>query len=375
MTPPTWVGTWGCAPQLTEPDNQPPAPGLTGNTLRQIVRSSIAGRRLRLELSNLFGDRPVTMHAVYIARAVDLGGVDVSTSRRLTFAGKTRVTIPETRTLLSDPFEFALAASSRIAISIEFGDVPTAITGHPGSRTTSFIERGHVGTAQTLSATTTDHWYYITGIDVETQGEAAAVVTLGDSLTDGRGSTTNGDDRWPDVLADRLQKNAATRNVAVLNQGLGGNAVLSSGLGPTAIERFERDVLGRSGVGWVIVAEGINDIGESGAPDIVGRLIGAYRHFVDAAHRKAIRIYGAPLLPLGGSHYDTEAREAARRAVNHWIRTSGEFDAVIDLEAAVRNPANPTQLHPAYDTGDGLHLNAAGYRAMGQAIPLSLFER
>ena len=192
---------------------------------------------------------------------------------------------------------------------------------------------------------------------------AAAVVTLGDSLTDGRGSTTNGNDRWPDNLSRRLRANAATANVAVLNQGIGGNAVVSGGLGPTATQRFTRDVLGQSGVRWLIVFEGVNDIcGSGGGPQAAHNLIAAYGQFIDLAHARGVRVYGATLTPIGGSHYDSAEHEAARQTVNTWLRSSGRFDAVIDLDAAVRDPANPTSLLATYDTGDHLHLNTAGYR-------------
>ena len=207
---------------------------------------------------------------------------------------------------------------------------------------------------------------------------SAAVVALGDSITDGRGSTTNGNDRWPDGLARRLQANPATAGVAVLNQGMGGNAVVSGGLGPTAMQRFANDVLGQRGVRWLIVLEGVNDIGAASGPAAAAAataLIAAFGRFVDLSHDRGIKVFGVPILPFGGSNYDSAAHRAARQTVNDWIRTSGKFDAVIDLDAAVRDPANPLKLLPAYDTGDHLHLTPAGYRAMADAVDLSLFTR
>jgi lysophospholipase L1-like esterase len=205
------------------------------------------------------------------------------------------------------------------------------------------------------------------------------VVTLGDSLTDGRGSTTNGNDRWPDNLARRLLTNAPTREVAVLNQGIGGNAVVSGGLGPTAVSRFARDVLSQPGARWVIVLEGVNDVGGAPAgqgPTVANNLASAFRQFVEGAHAQRMKAYGVPLLPFGGNAlYDRPERQAARAAVNDWIRTSRTFDAVIDLDAVVRDPANPLALLAAYDTGDHLHLTPAGYQAMANAVDLALFER
>jgi lysophospholipase L1-like esterase len=274
----------------------------------------------------------------------------------------------------SDPFDYPLAPLHRAAVTIRFGSVPAAVTGHPGSRTTSYLQSGDAVTATSLAtASALQHWYYLTGIDVLSDSATSAVVALGDSLTDGRGSTTDGDDRWPDDLSRRLQANATTRGVAMLNEGIGGNAVLSGGLGPTAEQRFQRDVLGQSGARWLIVLEGVNDIGGATAPTVATNLIAAFGQFVDMAHAQRMRAYGVPILPFGGSSYDSAGHQTARQTVNDWIRTSGRFDAVIDVEPMVRDPANPVNLLPAYDSGDHLHLSAAGYQAMANAINLALF--
>jgi lysophospholipase L1-like esterase len=314
------------------------------------------------------------MNKVHVALATTGNGIDVATDRELTFSGQPSVTIPGNQAVYSDPLDFPLTALTKIAITIHFGTVPTDITGHPGSRTTSFIQSGDAVSSATLaSPSMTDHWYFITRLDVMAPNTSGAVVVLGDSITDGRGSTTNGNDRWPDALARRMQANAATSGVSVLNQGIGGNAVLTGGLGPTAIARFERDVLGQSGVRWIIVLEGVNDIGGSSSANVATDLIAAYQGFIDAAHDRGLLIYGVPILPFGGSSYDSVAHEMARTTVNEWIRAPGNFDAVIDLDAAVRDPAAPTMLLEAYDTGDNLHLNPAGYQAMGDAVDLALF--
>jgi lysophospholipase L1-like esterase len=219
------------------------------------------------------------------------------------------------------------------------------------------------------------HWYYLTGIDVEAPAASAAIVALGDSLTDGRGSTTDGNNRWPDDLAGRLHPNAATADVAVLNLGIGGNAVVSGGLGPTAEQRFSSDVLGQSGAKWLIVFEGVNDIGGSTGTSVAMDLITAYGQFIDMAHAHGLRAYGIPITPFGGSMYDSADHQTARTTVNTWIRTSGRFDAVIDMDPIVADPANPANLLPAYDSGDELHLNATGYQKMADAIDLSLFSK
>lgn len=373
-----WVGTWGTALQLTEPANLPPPPGLAGNTLRQIVHVSLGGSRLRMHFSNLFGTHSVTMRKVHLAHSNGESVIHPSTSRPVTFGGRSFTTIPPGESVTSDPFDFSLQPLSDVAISILFGETPAAVTGHPGSRTTSYLQVGDVVDAVQLSwAVRTDHWYFISGIDVVSPG-AAAVVTLGDSITDGRGSGTNRQNRWPDELARRLQADPRISNVAVLNMGIGGNCVLKECVGPSALQRFERDVLGQNGVRWLIVLEGINDIGTAGSADaaaaVAGDLIEAQQQMVEWARAREIRVYGATLLPFGGSFYDTPAREAARRTVNEWIRTSGAFDAVIDLDAALRDPVSPTRLLPELDTGDHLHPNELGHRRIAEGVDLALFQ-
>ncbi len=371
----SWVGSWACGPQLTEPGNLPPAPGLSGNTLRQSVFATLAGERVRLLFSNEFGDAPVTFESVRLASVAGPGAIEPSSERAVLFDGNEAVTIPAGETRFSDALEFRLVAPGSVAVSVHFGAAPGNVTGHPGSRTTSYLQSGKAVSAASLpSAVPTDHWYFVVGLDVAASAPAAAVVTLGDSITDGRGSTTNGNDRWPDNLARRLKARPSTAHVAVLNQGIGGNAVLSGGLGPTALARFQRDVLAQRGARWLLVLEGVNDIGGSSDAGVAARLIEAYQGFIDAAHAQGLRVYGSPILPFAGSQYDTPEHEAARQAVNGWVRTSGQFDAVIDLDAAVADPRNPQQLAPAYDSGDHLHLSPAGYLAMAEAIDLALFE-
>jgi lysophospholipase L1-like esterase len=365
-----WVGTWVSAQQLIESSNLPPAPGLADNTLRQVVHVTIGGSRIRVLFSNQYGNSTLVMNEVHIAASSGGSRINTFTDRVLTFNGSNVVRIPAGRTVWSDSLSFSLAALSDISVSIYFGVVPTDKTGHPGSRTTSYLQAGKAVTNAGLSGSTTDHWYILAGIDVATDSSHAAVVTLGDSITDGRNSTTNGNNRWPDMLARRLHEDPRTNKVAVLNQGIGGNAVVSGGLGPTALLRFNRDVINQSGVKWCIVLEGVNDIGGGqSAKD----LIHSYNQCIDKAHANNILMYGIPILPFGDSQYDSADHEETRQTVNDWIRTSGRFDAVIDLDAGVRDSSNPNRLASAYDSGDHLHLNLDGFRKMADSVPLSLF--
>jgi lysophospholipase L1-like esterase len=358
-----WVGTWGCSPQLTEARNLPPsAPGLANHTLRQIVHTSIGGKRIRLRFSNEFGSEPVEMKMVSLALAVGDG------ARPVVFHGASSVSIPAGTAIVSDELDYDLTPLTDYALTIAFGNMSnTVVTGHPGSRSTSYLTTD--GAPQTFA-----HWYIFTGIDVVADASASAVVVLGDSITDGRGSDTDGNNRWTDNLARRLSENPATRNVAVLNEGLGGNAVLSGGLGPPAVTRVDRDLLGQSSPRWLIVMEGVNDIGVARSETITSELIAAYQNFIDTAHAHHILAYGVTVLPFGKSMYDSPAHEAARQAVNAWIRTGGKFDAVIDGDAALRDPATPNILLAAYDSGDHLHPDVAGYQKLAGIIDLKLFQ-
>jgi len=372
-----WVGTWGASPQLTEPRNLPPPPGLSSNTLRQVVHISIGGKKLRVRFSNAFGDGPLTLAAARVAVSAGGGAIKTETEKALTFAGRPAATIPAGGMIFSDALDFDLAPLSDVAVTIYFHETPRDVTGHPGSRATSFLAASNaVSAAQLPAAARMQHWYVLTGIDVPAKNSAAAVVALGDSITDGHGSETDKNNRWPDALANRLQANDGTRNVAVLNEGIGGNAVLRGGLGPTAQSRFDRDVLGQESVRWLIVLEGVNDIGGSRGTNssVAQNLIAAYQKLIDRAHAKKIRVYGATIVPFGASGYASAAHEATRQMVNEWIRTSGKFDAVIDFDDAVRDPQNPARLLRAADSGDHLHPGVKGYQMMADAIDLKLFE-
>jgi len=377
-TPKRWVGTWSTAPQLVEPGNMPPAPGLTNNSLRQVVRVSIGGDTLRVKFSNEFSTSPVTMKSVQIAASTGGSAIDESTNKELKFNGNPEVILNAGVAVTSDPIAFKLASRMDLAITIYFGQTSATVTGHPGSRTTSYILAGNATNRTDFSgAVATDHWYNINTIDVLAPSTAACVAILGNSITDGRGSTTNMQNRWPDIFSECLLKNSGTQQVGVLNLGIGGNCVLSGGLGPTGVSRYVRDILNQSGIRWAVVFIGVNDIGQvktaEAATSTASNLIAAYKLMIDQAHAKNIRIYGATILPFKGNGYYNEYSELCRNTVNKWIRTKGNYDALIDFDKVMRNPKDPTRLLlPAYQN-DGLHPDAAGYKTMGESIDLNLF--
>jgi lysophospholipase L1-like esterase len=372
-----WVATWATAPQLTEPANLPPEP-LAGKMLRQFVHVSLGGKTIRLRLANTFGKEPVTVKAARVALATGKGSsgtgeIDPATDRALAFDGKPEVVITAGAEILSDPLDFALPALGDVSVSLAFGEVSaTTLSGHPGSRTTSFIAPPEKISATGLpDAVRTQHWYLIGGIEVRAEEKQQAIVVLGDSITDGRGSTTDGNDRWPDALAKRLHANAPTAGTAVLNMGIGGNAIFG-GLGPAAVKRFDRDVLGQAGARHFILFEGVNDIGGARDPqaaELPDKLIAAYTEFATKAREKGMLTHVATITPFGTHSYFTPAREECRQTINAWIRNNPVFDGFIDFDAVVRDPANPAQLLPAY-SNDGLHLNPAGYQAMADSIDL-----
>ncbi|HEX4002944.1 MAG TPA: GDSL-type esterase/lipase family protein [Candidatus Acidoferrales bacterium] len=382
-----WVGTWAASQQLVEPQNAIPATDARDVTLRQIVHVSIGGNELRVYLSNRFGTSPLHIDAVHIAEPVSADSPKIvpGTDTPLTFSGQPDVTLPAGADYVSDPVQFPLAALSNLAITLHVDALPEQQTGHPGSRATSYAARGGAVSAPDLpEAAHLDHWYFIAGIDVLAPADAAAIVALGDSITDGHGSTENGNTRWTDFLAKRLQTSSAARALAVLNHGIGGNRLALDGLGPSASARFDHDVLAQAGVRYLIVLEGINDIGmltrdgDVSQPEhdaLVRRLLVAYQQIITKSHTHGIKVIGATILPFAGSqfYHPGPASEADRRAINQWIRVPGHFDAVVDFDDLMRDPQHPDRLLPAYDSGDHLHPSPAGYAAMADAIPLSLF--
>lgn len=383
-----WVGTWSSAQILIDPPNALPIAAQKDATLRQLVRVSIGGKRIRIRISNVFGTSALTISeaAIALAQSPASSRTVSSTDKPLTFSGGRSVTIPAGADYVSDPLWFNLPELGTLAISIHYADLPKAETGHPGSRATSYVEPGNaVARSNFAGSPTFEQWYFIAGVDVEAPSSSAAIVALGDSITDGHGVLANTNGRWTDVLAERLKRADAARSLSVLNVGIGGNRILDDGIGPSAIARFGRDVMARSGVKFLIVLEGVNDLGvltrdKPASADqhrrMVDRILTAYRQMIGRAREHQIRIIGATIMPYGGSdYYHPDALdEKDRQIINAWIRGSGHFDAVIDFDALMRDPIAPSRLRRDYDSGDGLHPSPAGYRAMGDAIPLSLFR-
>lgn len=384
-----WITAWGASQQIPEPQNALPPDDLNDATMREIFHLSAGGTMLRVHVSNAFGTQPLHFTSVHIARPVANASpaIDSATDTALTFAGSASVIVPAGAEFVSDPVAFTAAALSDVAVSFHLDEPPAQQTGHPGSRATSYSVHGDlVAVANLPDAKRVDHWYQITEIDVLEPPGAGTVVALGDSITDGHGATTNGNDRWTDVLAARLQASAATRGIGVSNQGIGGNHLLTDGLGPSALARFDRDVLAPAGARWLIVFEGVNDLGglarngevpPAAHAALVGRVLAAYQQIITRAHAHGLRVFGATITPYVGSDYyhPGPLSEADRQSVNQWIRAPGHFDAVIDFDKVVADPQHPAQLLPAYDCGDHLHPSPAGYRAMANAIPLDLFAQ
>lgn len=378
-----WVPTWVTAQQLTEPRNEPPEPGFDNATVRQNFRISIGGESLRVRFSNVFGDAPLTIDSAAVALSAGGGAIVLDSSRSLTFSGAASVTIQPGAQWVSDVVDFAPPPMADLAVTLHTTTAPDGLTGHPGSRTTSYFGySGEPVDAPDLTESThVDHWYFLSGVDVLTDKAASVVAILGDSITDGRGSTTNGNDRWPDRLSQRLRENPAPAQVAVLNQGIGGNRILRNGLGPSMLARLDRDVIAQPGVKWLIILEGINDLGSAAGARAQGRpaataadIIAAFDQAITRAHDHGIKVYGATIMPYRECFYFSEQGEADRQTINDWIRHGGRFDEVIDFDLVARDPANPSMLRPELDTGDHLHLNATGLRTIADGIDLSLFE-
>jgi len=383
---PHWIGTWSTPQQVPEPANALPAHSMDNATLRQLVRTSVGGSAFRIRVSNAFGTGPLRIDSIHVSRAVapNSSQIDTASDRAVTFSGQSDIVVPAGAEYLSDPVTMPIAPLTTLAISMHFSDQPTGQTGHPGSRATSYLIPGdRVTDTELAGATKIEHWYFLTEVDAAETPQSSAVAVVGDSITDGHGVPTDSNERWTDVLAQRLV--AAHRNVGVLNLGIGGNRILLDGLGPNAVARFDRDVIDRPGVKYLIVLEGVNDLGTSthdhpiSAEEhraLVQHIIAGYAQMIARVHDHGIKAIGATIMPYAGSGYyhPDAANEADRQAINAWIRTPGHFDAVVDFDKLMRDPKRPTYLRPDYDLGDGLHPSVKGYRAMGDAVPLSLFR-
>jgi lysophospholipase L1-like esterase len=373
-----WTGTWGAGaggPPLAA-KRQP----LSNQTLRLIVHTSIGGSRVRIRLSNEMGDTPLTIGAAHIALRANGADIDAATDRPLTFSGSTSITIPAGAPVLSDPVDLKLPAQSDLAVSVYLPGQVGVATVHATASQANYVSQpgNFTGSASLPTQGTIHSWPFLTEVDVD--GGAGAIVTFGDSITDGTRSTSDTNTRWPDFLARRLQALGGSGQLGVVNRGISGNRLLSDAgggslSGRNGLERFDRDVLATAGVRYVTVLLGINDIGHSKeSPVSAVDLIAGYRQLISRAHEKGIAILGATLTPVGGSKYETPENEELRQAVNHWIRNSGELDGVIEFDVVTRDPQHPERFLPAYDSGDHLHPNSVGYEAMGKAVSLTLFE-
>ena len=387
-----WIGTWGAspAPQLSNPAQMFASNLLFSNqTIREIVHTSAGGNAVRVRLSNAYGPDSITIGAAHIALRDNKSSIVPASDRTLTFGGRPFATIPANAMVLSDPVKLEVPALSDVAISV-FLPKPTTGAGiHYAAQQTSYIGQGDLTGSTSFSETSTlPSWVFVTGLDVAAPESAATIVAFGDSITDGAHSTVDANHRWPNVLADRLAGQKGHKELGVLDEGIGGNRILHDPavdvrFGVNALARFTRDVLAQPGVRYVIVLEGINDIGHPGqsAPEdqkvTAEDLTTALKQMVERAHEKGIKIFGATLTPFKGTTiagYYTPEKDVKRKAVNEWIRTSHVFDGVIDFDKATQDSADPDRMRAAYDSGDHLHPSDAGYKAMGEAIDLALFQ-
>ncbi len=386
-----WIDTWSASPQpVWESDFFLPVGiprSLRNQTVRQVARISLGGSRMRVELSNQYGKQPLVIGAAHVALAGEQGAIGPGSDRTLTFGGNPSATVPPGAPIVSDPVDLAAAPLGSVAVSLFLPEVTPATTWHGDAVQTAFIsgEGDFTGAAEFKPAQTVLSRMFLSGIAVDAAPDARAVVTFGDSITDGNSSTPDANRRWPDILAERLNKAGA--KVAVVNEGISGARVLRDRMGDNALARFDRDVLSHPRADTVVLMMGINDIGWPGTVFVpkgepapaAEAVIAGYEQLIARAHGHGMRIIGATLTPFEDTfrgtpmfgYYD-EAKEAKRQAINAWIRTGGAFDGVIDFDAVLRDPKNPKHILAEFDPGDHLHPNDAGYKAMAESVDLGL---
>ncbi len=385
-----WVVSWGASPSPQTNATQMRTDNLTyeNKTIREIVHSSIGSDTVRVRLSNAYGKESVQIGAAHIALSAKDTSLIAGTDQVLTFGGRPTVTIPPDGIVASDPVTLDVPASSDVAVSLYLPKATVGAGIHYASQQNTYIGAGDLTASATMpGAAKLESWVFLSNLDVVTPDQASTLVAFGDSITDGAQSTTDANHRWPNFLADRLRADQGRASVGVLDAGIGGNRVLHDAVnirfGVNALARFDRDVLAQPAVKYLIVLEGINDLGHPGssAPESetvsADELIAGLKQLADRAHENGIRVFGGTLTPFAGTTYKgyfTAEREYKRQAVNQWIRTGGAFDGVIDFDKAARDPHHPERLLPAYDSGDHLHPNDDGYRAMAESIDLSLFR-
>jgi lysophospholipase L1-like esterase len=382
--PDNWVGTWAASPMAFK-NTTGTLGGDNGITLREIVHVSLGGSSVRVQLSNEFGAESLTVNAAEIAVRDKDSAVVAATEVPLTFAGRSSVVIPAGAMVVSDPAPLKVKPLSDVAVSLFLAEQPETVVSRHGfaDQTNYMVEGNAVASADLTGAKPFYSWDFLKGVDVSADADAASVVAFGDSITDGAKSTRDANARWPDVLAARLATNKATAKIGVLNQGIGGNRVLHDNTGPSALARFDRDVLAQAGVKYLVIMESINDIGHAADPNPAKRydivtaddLIAGLTQMARRAHTHGIKVIGATLTPYVGAGYQSPEGEAIRQAVNTWIRTTKELDGVADFDKATDDPDHPGVFLPDYDSGDHLHPKDAGYKAMGDAIDLKLFAK
>jgi lysophospholipase L1-like esterase len=391
-----WVTSWTTAQQLvgsTTPAGGAQRGGRGGGpvtnlpasfsdeTLRQIAHVSLGGRRIQVELSNMINAGPLEIGSAHVGVHKGGGEIVEGTDRALTFGGSAKFTIQPGVVAISDPVDLAVAPGSDLAISIYFPRDTGSPTSHAVGLHTAYIAKGNVAGERSMPGATTMFAYaWLSAINVVAPRDAFAIVAFGDSITDGYATTRDADKAWPALLAKRLRGNKATQNVAVVNQGISGNQVLRDGAGLSALARLDRDVLSRPGVQWVILLEGINDINIRGRTDgptalTSDELIWGYRQIIERCHAHGIKVIGATIMPEEGVPTASERGEQIRQAVNQWVRTKGNFDAFVDFDLVVRDPARPIRIRKEFDPGDHIHPNDAGNQAMADAFDITQFKK
>ena len=399
-----WIATWAASAQ--QPPAAPaaaaapaaPAAGagprgggggqrglaaLNNQTMRMVVRTSIGGQRVRVEFSNAYGTTPLILGAAHVGLRTKDSALAAGSDRALTFNGKPSVKIPPGAAVLSDAVGLNVPKLADLAITVYAPADTGPATRHSMALHNAYVVSGDATSQPEFSgATASTAWFFISRVDVMAPAAAGTIVAYGDSITDGATSTAETNHSWPSLLAERLAANPATANLAIVNHGISGNRLLLDGTGTNALARFDRDVLTQPGIKWLMILEGINDIGQAlrtgAAPEAAitaDDVIGAYKQMIERAHTQGIKVIGCTLTPYIGATYASDAGEAVRSAVNGWIRTPGNFDAFVDFDAATRDPANPKQFLKLYNNTDNLHPNDAGYKAMADAVDLSIFTR
>jgi lysophospholipase L1-like esterase len=377
-----WVGTWSASPEAQP--NSSAAFGKVDKTYREVVHVSVGGATARIVLTNELGFEPLTIGAATIAISTGGSAVDPSTMKAVLFGGQTSVTLPAGTIMVSDPIDLKVSALSNLAISLFLpAQTISQVSVHTYALQTNYLVGGDVAGAQNFDAPTEiASWPFLKAIEIKTTRDSTAagsIVTLGDSITDGAASKINRNDRWPDVLARRLQADKSLSGMGVLNAGINGNRLLHDGDGQSALGRLDRDVLTQAGAKYLIILEGINDIGHivsaspSDPPETAQSLIRALGQIAMRAHTQNIKVIGATITPYEGCKYASIEGEKMRQAINDWIRTSKDLDGVADFDKITRDPAHPTRFLPDYDSGDHLHPNTAGLKAMGDGLGLGMF--